>query len=308
MCLVRPGPKPVTGFALQIRDGAGGRLYTQVMLAIVAVLVLAQPPPSERPISLASVGFSAVKVNPALATSFEQTFALRLVGEGLRVTTQRDLAAVLGVERQKALLGCSDQSNSCLAELAGAIGADGIIQGEVALVGKVFQLTIKVLSPRDGQPLYLALRRFTSEEDALTVLDAVAIEAAAKLRVALPRTPVAASVDAVATPTPAFERPARVGPVVMLVAGAVVLVAGAVVQGLAVADYTTLRDAPGLSAARGSVLVTRGSTEQVVGLSVIGAGAAVGLAGLIWFLLPAAPPISAWVGPQGGGLVFSGAW
>jgi hypothetical protein len=94
----------------------------------------------------------------------------------------------------------------------------------------------------------------------------------------------------------------------MLVAGAVVLVAGAVVQGLAVADYTTLRDAPGLSAARGSVLVTRGSTEQVVGLSVIGAGAAVGLAGLIWFLLPAAPPISAWVGPQGGGLVFSGAW
>lgn len=137
------------------------------------------------PIQLASVGFTSVKVAKPLVTSFEETFALRLSQDGrVRVTTRRDVVTMLGVERQRQLLGCAEDSTSCLAELAGALGSEGVIIGEVAQVGRVLQLTIKVLSPT-GKPLYSTLRRVKGEEAMLAELDAVALEAGAAVTLAL---------------------------------------------------------------------------------------------------------------------------
>ena len=172
------------------------------MFLALSLLVLAQAPVAE-PIRLASVGFNQVRIKRDLAVSFEETFALRLAETGLvRVTTPRDVASILGVERQKQLLGCADAQTSCLAELAGALGAEGIITGEIALVGKVYQLTIKVLSPKDGRPLYQVLKRVKGEEEVLEELDRVAVDAAKKVTAALRANVPAKVVAPVPVPEP----------------------------------------------------------------------------------------------------------
>src|SRR3954468_24735019 len=150
-------------------------------LMLLAVLA-ADPTPAAAPPHLAAVGFSAVRIPADLAASFSETFALRLNQTKLvQVITPRDAAAVLGGERQRQLLGCSDDGTSCLAELAGALGADGIVTGEIAQVGSVIQLTVKVLGARDAKVLFETLERFKSEEEVLDALDRIAKVAAAQV-------------------------------------------------------------------------------------------------------------------------------
>lgn len=265
------------------------------------------------PIQLASVGFTSVKVSKPLVASFEETFALRLSQGGrVRVTTPRDVVTVLGVERQRQLLGCADDSTSCLAELAGALGSEGIVMGEVAQVGRVLQLTIKVLSP-GGKPLYSTLRRVKGEEAMLLELDAVALEAVEALSAVL--RPVKAVVEAppVKQPevvrTPAEPPPSpSVGPWVVMGVGGAVAIAGGVLQGLAVADFNRLANHSATVEAP-AALRDEGKLKQVFGLSLLGAGGAAVIAGALWLALgslPVAP--SAWLTRNGAGFGFAGAW
>lgn len=293
------------------------------MFLAVSLLVLAQAPVSE-PIRLASVGFNQVRIKRDLAVSFEETFALRLAETGLvRVTTPRDVASILGVERQKQLLGCADAQTSCLAELAGALGAEGIITGEIALVGKVYQLTIKVLSPRDGRPLYQVLKRVKGEEEVLEELDRVAVDAAKKVTAALranvpakavasapapePK-PVVTEAPVVETAAPGVEAPApRVAPWVVLAVGGAVLVGGAVTEGLAMADYASLRSAP--VGPELNTLSESGKTRQAIGLTLVGVGGAVVVGSLVWLLVGApakAPMISASISAERASVVVAG--
>lgn len=61
-----------------------------------------------------------------------EVLATHLREHGLKVMTGRDIGAVLGLERQKQLLGCMDDSTSCSAELAGALGVGALVVGTVA--------------------------------------------------------------------------------------------------------------------------------------------------------------------------------
>lgn len=286
------------------------------MFLTMSLLVLAQAPAVD-PIKLASVGLNQVRVKRDLAVSFEETLALRLSETGLvRVTTPRDVATILGVERQKQLLGCSPESTSCLAELAGALGAEGIVTGEIALVGKVYQLTIKVLSAKDGHPLFQSLKRMKNEEEVLGELDRVAVEAAQKLT-ALLRVPAPARVvpappleekpaAVLATPSAPSPEP-RVAPWVLLGLGGAVLVGGAVTEGLAMADYAQLGTAevnPQLA-----TLNEAGKLKQALGLSLVGVGGAAVVGSVVWLLVGApakAPTVSAWFSGERSGVMVSG--
>src|SRR5512140_1503956 len=53
---------------------------------------------------------------------------------GASVITARDLASLLSLEKQKQMLGCTTES--CMAELAGAVGADRVVAGDVAKLEK----------------------------------------------------------------------------------------------------------------------------------------------------------------------------
>ena len=266
------------------------------------------------PIQLASVGFTSVKVSRPLVASFEETFALRLSQGGtVRVTTPRDVVTVLGLERQRQLMGCADDSSSCLAELAGALGSEGIVMGEVAQVGRVLQLTIKVLSP-GGKPLYSTLRRVKGEEAMLAELDAVALEAVAALTTVLRPVkvveppPVKPAEVVVTAPPPPPAAPAPVAPWVVLGVGGAFAVAGGVLQGLAVADFNRLAD-HSAQVDSPSALRDAGKLKQLIGLSLLGAGGASVIAGALWLALvpsPVAPTV--WFSPDAAGLMVVGAW
>lgn len=263
------------------------------MLLGLFALVVAQSP--AQPISVAGLGFSGVNVQDALLTSFGETFALRLAEGGqIKVTTPRDVASVLGIERQRQLLGCAGESPTCLAELAGALGAEAIVTGELARVGNVSQLSIKILSSQGGT-LFGTIRRGASEEALLIELDEVAKEARVELFAKLRPGWAAAS-----------ERP--IAPWVLVGGGAALLVVGGVLQGLAARDYGELDDLT-RPVSNPAALREAGKVKQGVGLGLIGAGAAAAIAGLVWALV-GQPRASAglWVTSSGGGLVVTGWW
>lgn len=274
---------------------------------VVATLTAAQP------IQLASVGFTQVKVPKALLASFEETFAARLGESGaLRVTTQRDIITVLGVERQRQLMGCAEGSASCLAELAGALGAEGLITGDVSQVGRVLQLNVKIISP-SGKTLFSALRRVATAEAMLQELDAVAADAVAKLTSVLrPPVPVpveaARGVEVVAPAAPVARRP-NVGAWVVVGVGGALVIAGAVFQGLAVSRFNQLNEHT-VPVSLPDALRDQGKLEQTVGLSLLGGGAAVLAGGLLWAVLGGSEDVapSGWWTSDTQGLAVSGRW
>ncbi|MCU0699202.1 MAG: hypothetical protein MUC96_22065 [Myxococcaceae bacterium] len=206
------------------------------------------------------------------------------------MTTRTDVIAMLGLERQRQLLGCSGEGSNCTAELAGALGAEGVVRGEVAKLGDVYQLNVKVLSSV-GATLYSTLRRVGSEDALLREADSLAREALVTLRFKL---------RGIAPPAP-------IGPWVLVGVGAAVLVGGVVAEVLAVADYTSLQSATEPGTLRR--LRDDGKLKQTIGLSLLGVGAATVAAGLLWRFFGGEPaPVTAWVQPGAAGVLWVGAW
>src|SRR5579871_5152154 len=71
------------------------------------------------------------------------------------VISAADITAMVGFERQKALLGCTEES--CLSEIGAAIGADLMLDTSVGTIGNLRVLAIKLLDVKAGR----ALRRET---------------------------------------------------------------------------------------------------------------------------------------------------
>src|SRR4051794_4567099 len=94
------------------------------------------------PIRVAAPGFATVGIAPELANVYVERFATVLASTGtVKVTTSRDIAQVIGLERQRQLLGCADET-SCLAELAGGLGVDAVLSGSLARTGSYITVTL----------------------------------------------------------------------------------------------------------------------------------------------------------------------
>src|SRR5262249_52708217 len=99
---------------------------------------------------LALAPLSRINVPPELVTFTTEHLAEELRSRGFRVTTSEDIATILGMERQKQLLGCVDSGSSCLMELANALGVDAVVAGQFGKLGGPYQLDLRVLAARDG--------------------------------------------------------------------------------------------------------------------------------------------------------------
>ncbi|MHB8416533.1 MAG: PEGA domain-containing protein [Myxococcales bacterium] len=62
---------------------------------------------------------------------------------GVTAMSQAEIGALLGLERQKQMLGCGDES--CLAEIGGALGAKQVISGSLGKVGGSFVLQLELV-------------------------------------------------------------------------------------------------------------------------------------------------------------------
>src|SRR5205823_914650 len=81
-------------------------------------------------------------------TLVTEELARTLPPDAYKVTTAAQLSAVLGLERQRQLLGCTEESGSCVAELANALGADVVVQSTVARVGEGLRCNVVLVSGR----------------------------------------------------------------------------------------------------------------------------------------------------------------
>lgn len=241
------------------------------MITIVLACALSAAPSQK----LALPGFTGVKVAAELLDFSAEHVALALRKQGLTVVTQREIAAVLGLERQRQLLGCSDSDTSCTAELAGALGVDGTVMGSIARLDDIFQVQLKIVASSDGRVLAEHSATAENERALLTRL-----EEAAELLAAQVKPPVVHS--------------ARWYSWIPAAAGVAFAGAATAFWFDANAAHLELLATTGsaLSMETSAGLVTRGERSQLVSRIGFGVGAAALVGAVVLFLVGAEPAVS----------------
>lgn len=248
-----------------------------MLAALAAVVVVVS---AATPFKAGSVGVSVTGLPPERSEFYSEFVAQQMQSAGLSVVTQKQIGALLGMERQKQLLGCSDGS-SCVAELAGALGVDGVLQGEAAkLESGGFQVTLKVLWSRDGRPLTNFTGRAPDEGGLLDAMGKGARLMAKDLTegdwVRLTTAPTSHEISP--------SSPVRVVGLATAGVGAGAMVVG-VISFVASGDVARrLRDDTFLSVGEAQAVGREGSTLQGLGLGLMAGGAAAVLGGVIMAL------------------------
>lgn len=259
------------------------------MFSLLAVLFAAAP---VTPFKAASAGLTVTGVPLDRAEFYSEYVAQQLASSGLSVVTPRQMATILGLERQRQLMGCTDKSVSCAAEIASALGVDGIVLGEVAkLETGGFQVSLKVVWSRDSRPLTVFSGRSIDEPGLLDVMGKGAQLMAQDLTegdwVRLTLSPGSHAIVPKSGMRSWFWVPAAVG--------AVGLGFGTFAMVRSNALASDLRTQTFVSTAEASALAREGSSLQTVGVTLLGVGAAGVVGGALMFLLGAPPDVRATV-------------
>jgi TolB-like protein len=261
-------------------------------------------------VSLAAPGLKLSNLKATLAEPLNEHLALQLTAKGFKTITSADIAAVLGFERQKQLLGCTEESSACTAEMAGAMGVDGIVQGSVVRLGKRFQVTVKVISGQDGSSLASSSETGDSDEKLFDALTRVAEKLAEQLRAVMRERPKRVTVVDTRPEVPSEARhtaeasvgarrwwwvPASIG---------VGLVIGATASFLQASEATRLLRAPPAPGFDARATLDRGETGATLGWILTGAAvaAAVTTVAFVVFGEPSPVQLSGWVSGSGGAL------
>jgi hypothetical protein len=64
-----------------------------------------------------------------------------------------DVTAMLGFERNKRMLGCSEEDSQCLAEITGALGVQQVLATSLAVAGGKYLVSMSLLDARRGRSL-----------------------------------------------------------------------------------------------------------------------------------------------------------
>lgn len=267
------------------------------LVAVAMCLAAEQAPPK-----LAMPGLSVLGNDERYGEFLNEHLAQQLKFEGLDVVTNKEIASLLGFERQKQLLGCGETSTSCMAELASALGVDGVVLGDLAKFGGKTQINLKILAARDGKTLAAFSDRVDGDEAVLDSLTRSAAVLARGVASALHRTLTSSNLSQ------SGNKP------LWLVPGIAGLVAVGVGVGLFVSggdDYTRLKSATPsapliLSDAR--TLRDGGSLKQSVGVACLGVGAAALVGAGLWLALgrPERSGVALVPGSDGAALVITG--
>jgi hypothetical protein len=254
------------------------------VIAFAVALALAAEP---APIKLAAPGLEYVNLADDVGAFYSEHLAHQLQEAHVRVITARQISTLLGFERQKQLLGCSDNA-SCIAELANALGVDGIVTGQLGKFDDLYQLDIKIIGAVNGRILSAYSGQAKGDRALLDELTRAAKQIAAELRTATgpkpepkPEPVVAAPVEVSASPS----TPSGHG-WIPAAAGGAALAAGAVLLGASKyeSDQLTGGDGAGknvstLSLSQAQHAEANENTYQIAGLACLAAGAVgVGLA------------------------------
>jgi hypothetical protein len=267
------------------------------LLPLTLLLLAADPAPA---IKLAAPGFQYVNMDEKVGDFFTDYLAQQLGNHGVRVTTKNEVMQLLGFERQKSLLGCPENQVTCMAELAGGLGVDGLLLGNVAKIGSGFAIAIRVVDPATAKPLSSFSGRVSSDDEMLRWLQDTAKAMAGQL---LGRV----QAEWYRTMRPVWWMPTA--------AGGALAIGGAVFYGLArgEADKLVNRSSQLVTAADAQQAAATGRTFQTTSFIMLGVGVAAAAVGGAFYLLgtdgkPQKPKLS--VAPSAGGLgvTFEAVW
>jgi hypothetical protein len=88
---------------------------------------------------------------------------------GLTVIGSSDIASMLGFEKQKELLGCTDNV-ACVAEIGGALGVDYLLVSDLGLLGKTYVINLKLIDTAKVSVIKRLYKTVPGEPDALIEL------------------------------------------------------------------------------------------------------------------------------------------
>lgn len=242
--------------------------------ALTTLLVLSTAALAEQPLRIAVPGLQGVHLDEETRAFYSEHLAQNMRFPGVSVVTSREIATLLGVERQKQLLGCGEAATSCIAELANALGADAIVVGDVGRFDSTFQINVKVIAAADATVLAQGSRRVTGEVQALDGLASLGRELS---RAVLERKGRAVPLELT---QPSSSAPtARSLSWIPLAAGGVGVAVGVVFVAWSRGDAAAL--ATGTHAdGEARALVSSGTQKQTVGYTAISISAAAVAAGV----------------------------
>lgn len=252
------------------------------MLSLVLGVALSASP------NLAAPGLQCAGVEPVLCDAYLEHFVGNLTSRGVKVTTRNDMSQVLGVARQKQLLGCSSDT-SCLVELAGALGVAALLAGTVAKTESGYLSTLKVIDATDGSTKWSATRRVDSEKELFAFFE-----------------DQAAALAGTIAPDAAAKGGAPVVKWIPAMVGGVAAIVGGVLFAEAAAEAAVLREQirnpePLSKVASDNFTVEQdirsaaeaGRTFQTAGWLCVGLGAAAIASSFLWWLLTPSSPVTA---------------
>ncbi len=279
-------------------------LFSSLLLCSAFSFAQTEPPRAEGLPRLAVMDLISVGTTPQQAAAMTDAVVASLSNRKLfEIISSRDLATLLGAERQKQLLGvCETNPDECASDVGSATIARFVLSGQLAQVGSAFQLSLQMVDTQKGQTLGRSTRLAGDLETLRTLVPYAAAEA---------------------TGSPLPPPPSRVIPITLIAVGGGTFVAGGVVGLLALSRQTLLNDELCPSGASPGVrcdgvnlhprefYVQRNaelSTQKALSLGLMVGGAA--LMGVGVFLMPPAEraSVKAMVVPQPNGLALVGAF
>jgi hypothetical protein len=118
---------------------------------LALALIAAKPGPGVRQVAILGVQVEGA-ADPVIGAQLTGRLA-EVIGRrrDASVITQDDVRALFEQESRKQLAGCSDES--CLAEIAGALGADVVVNGRVSAIGKGFAVSLAAVDAKKARAI-----------------------------------------------------------------------------------------------------------------------------------------------------------
>ncbi len=114
--------------------------------------------PKTKPPKLAFLGVSGAGVPRETSDSVAEYIQSQLQALGAyEVIGRGEIKTLLGYDREKALLGCSEES--CLAEISGALAAERVLSGTLSLVGDSYLINLSLLDSKKSRVISRVGRR-----------------------------------------------------------------------------------------------------------------------------------------------------
>lgn len=243
--------------------------------ALLAVVLTATPTKARIAVlSLSSAGELDAKVGDVIGELVTAEIAARGYFEPI---SSAEIATLLGVERQRQLLGCGEDASSCTTEIAAALGAPYLMSGSLTKLEGIFQLNLQVVDTQKSRTIGRSTKIARDFEG---------------LRSLIPY----AVAEACGTPLP--PAPSRVLPISLIAVGGLSFVGGGVLGLIALntesatnAELATDDNNPAVRLAPAETYRARlqqTALQRTLALSALLAGAA--LIGLGAFVMPADAP------------------